>query len=139
MQEKRLEINQESRRQEKAGTQHRRGKFQTVNYKQNRVELSFTGCKECGGQGVWWLFKGTVMLGLTGRAVHSKPSSTIDWLCVTLVKSLTLCVCAKWLQSCPTLCDPMDCSLPGSSVHGDSPGKNTGVGSHALLQGIFPT
>ena len=31
-------------------------------------------------------------------------------------------------QSCLTLCDPMDCSLPGSSVHGDSPGKNTGVG-----------
>ena len=31
-------------------------------------------------------------------------------------------------QSCPTLCDPMDCSLPGSSVHGDSPGKNTAVG-----------
>ena len=27
-------------------------------------------------------------------------------------------VCAKALQSCPTLCDPMDCSLPGSSVHG---------------------
>ena len=37
------------------------------------------------------------------------------------------------------LCDPMDCSLLGSSVHGDSPGKNTGVGCHALLQGIFPT
>ena len=33
--------------------------------------------------------------------------------------------------------DPMDCSLPGSSVHGDSPGKNTGVDCHALLQGIF--
>ena len=33
----------------------------------------------------------------------------------------------------------MDLSLPGSSVHGDSPGKNTGVGCHALLQGIFPT
>ena len=33
----------------------------------------------------------------------------------------------------------MYCSLPGSSVHGDSPGKNTGVGCHALLQGIFPT
>ena len=28
---------------------------------------------------------------------------------------------------------------PGSSVHGHSPGKNTGVGCHALLQGIFPT
>ena len=41
-------------------------------------------------------------------------------------------------QSCPTLCDPMNCSPPGSSVHGDSPGKNTGVCCHALLQGIFP-
>ena len=42
-------------------------------------------------------------------------------------------------QLCPTLFDPMDCSLPGSSVHADSPGKNTGVGCHTLLQGIFPT
>ena len=40
-------------------------------------------------------------------------------------------------QSCPTLCDPMYYSPPGSSVHGDSPGKNTGVGCHNLLQG-FP-
>ena len=40
---------------------------------------------------------------------------------------------------CPTLCDPMDCSPPGSLVHGDSPGKNTGTGFHALLQGLFPT
>ena len=36
-----------------------------------------------------------------------------------------------------TLCDPMDCSPPGSSVHGISQGKNTGVGSHSLLLGIF--
>ena len=35
--------------------------------------------------------------------------------------------------------DPMDYSPPGSSVHGDSPGKNTGVSCHVLLQGIFPT
>ena len=42
-------------------------------------------------------------------------------------------------QSCPTLCHPMGCSPPGSFVHGDSPGKNTGVGCYALLQGIFPT
>ena len=33
----------------------------------------------------------------------------------------------------------MDCSPPGSSVHGDFPGKNTGVGCHTLLQGIFLT
>ena len=42
-------------------------------------------------------------------------------------------------QSCPTLCNPMDYSPPGSSVHGDSPGKNTGVGCHALLKGNFST
>ena len=33
----------------------------------------------------------------------------------------------------------MDCSLPGSSVHGDSPGKSTRVGCEVLLQGIFLT
>ena len=42
-------------------------------------------------------------------------------------------------QLCPTLCDSLDYSPPGSSVHGDSPGKNTGVGCHALLQWNFPT
>ena len=42
-------------------------------------------------------------------------------------------------HSCPTLCSPIDCSLPGSSVHGDSPGQNTGMSCHALLQGILPT
>ena len=42
-------------------------------------------------------------------------------------------------QLCPTLCDPMDCSPLGSSIHGNSLGKNTGVGCYFLLQGIFPT
>ena len=42
-------------------------------------------------------------------------------------------------QSCLTLCDSMDCSPPGSSVHVNSLGKNTGVGCCAFLQGIFPT
>ena len=45
---------------------------------------------------------------------------------------------AKWLQSCSTLCDPMDYSPPGSSDHGIIPGKNIGVGCHFLLQGILP-
>ena len=52
---------------------------------------------------------------------------------------IPICMCDKLLQSCPTLCNTMDYSLPGSSVHGDSPGKNTGVGCHALFQGIFLT
>ena len=42
-------------------------------------------------------------------------------------------------QLYPTLCDPMDCSPPDSSVHGDSPIKNIGVGHHAPLQGIIST
>ena len=41
---------------------------------------------------------------------------------------------AKSLQSCLTLCDPMDGSPPGSPNPWDSPGKNTGVGCHFLLQ-----
>ena len=46
---------------------------------------------------------------------------------------------AQSLQSCPTLCDPMNCSPSRLLCPWDSPGKNTGVGCHALLQGIFPT
>ena len=52
-----------------------------------------------------------------------------------LLKSMW--VYAKSLQLC--LRELMGCGLPGSSVHGDSPDKNTGMGCHALLQGIFPT
>ena len=33
-------------------------------------------------------------------------------------KNYNLCMCAKLLQSYPTLCDPVDCNPPGSSVHG---------------------
>ena len=42
-------------------------------------------------------------------------------------------------QSCLTRCNSMDLSPPGSSVHGFFPGKNTRVGCHCLLQGIFLT
>ena len=60
------------------------------------------------------------------------------------LQSCTLCSIVKdregeVTQSCPTLCNPVDCSPPGSSVQGDSPSKKTGVGCHFLLQGIFPT
>ena len=51
------------------------------------------------------------------------------------------CVCVLSHFSCdqwPTLCNPMGCSPPGSSILGDSPGKNTEVGYRALLQGISP-
>ena len=47
-----------------------------------------------------------------------------------------VCVCVHVCLVCLTLCDPMDCSLPGSSLHGIFP---TEVGCHFFLQGIFPT
>ena len=46
----------------------------------------------------------------------------------------------KSLQLCPTLCNPMVCSPPGSADHGIfQAGKDTEMGCHALLQGIFLT
>ena len=39
-------------------------------------------------------------------------------------------------QSCPALCDPVDCSPPRLLCPWHSPGKNTGMGKHSLLQGI---
>ena len=65
-----------------------------------------------------------------------------SWAMIALKCCVSLCFAckhAKSLQSCLTLCDPMDYSQPGSSVYGHSPDKNTGVGCHALLQGIFLT
>ena len=42
-------------------------------------------------------------------------------------------------QLCPTLCNTMDFNLPGSSVHGDSPGKSTGVGCQCPPPGDLPS
>ena len=51
---------------------------------------------------------------------------------------LSLCLTQVLVaQSCPTLCNPMDCSLPRLLCLWNSPGKNIGGGSHSLLQGIF--
>ena len=51
-----------------------------------------------------------------------------------LLRALAAAAAAKLLQLCPTLCDPIDGSLPGSSVHGIFPGKSTGLGCHCLLR-----
>ena len=61
------------------------------------------------------------------RNPHPQASfSLLHLLCVQLLSRVQL-----W--------DSIDSSLADSSVHGDSPGKNTGVGYHAFLRGIFPT
>ena len=50
------------------------------------------------------------------------------------IKKVAAAAAAKSLQSCPTLCDPIDGSPPDSPYPWVSPGKNTGVGCHFLLQ-----
>ena len=69
-----------------------------------------------------------------GAIAFSGPNSTRYKLWKAYLKVNVLVA-----QLCPTLCDPMDCSLPGCSCPWDFPGKNTGVGCHSLLQGTFPT
>ena len=68
--------------------------------------------------------------GMTSRAI-GLPGIMFATLGVSPAGCLGL---SEVAQSCLTLCDPMDCSLPGSFS-----GKSTGVGCHFLLQGIFPT
>ena len=78
----------------------------------------------------WWLKGSLVCCSPWGF----KERYMTEWLNWTEMDYAVLhCFSRVWL------CDPIDCSLPGSSVHGDSPGKNSGVGHYALLQGIFPT
>ena len=82
-------------------------------------------------------------LVLKGKALITALVFTKDELeneTPVLIKYAPECryVLRLFAQSCLALSDPMGCSLPDSSIHGDSLGKNTGVGYHALLQGIFP-
>ena len=56
---------------------------------------------------------------------------------VATIESFLPYVCAKLPQLCPILCDPMDCSPPGSSVHGILQARI--LKWVALLQGIFLT
>ena len=69
-----------------------------------------------------------------GRAPRCRSEPLIT-VAPALACSPSMALHAKLLQSCPTLCDPRECSPPGSSVHGIL----QAVGCHALSQGIFPT
>ena len=74
------------------------------------------------------------------RCFVSKNSSGVPFTQFSpVVISYKTVVHAKSLQSSPTLCNPKNCSPPGSSVHEDSPGQNTRVGCRFVLQVIFPT
>ena len=72
-----------------------------------------------------------VYLWLIHVDVWQKPSQYFKVIILQLkIKCTPSCF------SCVRLYDFMDCSLPGSSVRGDSPGKNAGVGCRFLLQGL---
>ena len=87
-----------------------------------------------GSRGSGWTGE-PASLSLFTLSNKCKPDTHPFRKCI-LLKGCVACLVS---QSCLTLCDPVDCSPPGSSVHRDCPGKNTEVGCHAFLQGIFPT
>ena len=62
------------------------------------------------------------------------PGKNIGVGCHFLLHCMKVKSESEVAQSCPTPIDPMDCSLPGPSVHGDFPRKSTGVGCHCLLR-----
>ena len=75
--------------------------------------------------------------------LHLPPKNSQVWSVIVISRcsmTLRIFVLEKVkvlvVKSCLTLCDPMDGSPPGSSVHGIFPGKNTGVHCHSLLQGL---
>ena len=84
--------------------------------------------------GAWW----AAVSGAAQSRTRLKQLSSSSSSSSSGVRTRKVCACLV-AQSCLTLCDPMDCSPPGFSVQVDSPGKNTGVDCHALLQGIFPS
>ena len=60
--------------------------------------------------------------------------------CMSILRIIFhVCMHAKSLQSCLTLSDPKNSSLPGCSVHGILQARMLEWGCHALLQGMFFT
>ena len=82
-------------------------------------------------------------IGIVSSKKKKKKRQTEDGFFAAQVKktkkTLGCLVCVLFSQSCLTLYDPMDCSPTRLLCSWNSPGKNTGVGSHSLLQGIFLT
>ena len=79
---------------------------------------------------------GYLSLAPPGKPSHSLRSLKLKYsseLYVDMACSLSCCYYSV-TKSCPTLCDPMDCSPPGLCPW-DFPGKNTGVGCHSSCRG----
>ena len=84
-----------------------------------------------------WTFFGIAIL----QNYNKSWSFPVLWPLLSFPNFLTywVCVCVLVALLCLILCDSMDCSLPGSSVHGIVQASYTGVYKYSLLQRIFPT
>ena len=85
-----------------------------------------------------WQFQDGRSKGM-GTEWDQEVVGKVDAYNLMVPRSLCSACCCLIVQSCLTLCNPMGCDLPSSSCPWDFPGKNTGVGCHFLLQGIFLT
>ena len=97
-----------------------------------KLRLLFT--KWFSSSKCWWIF-----CAIFFQYVLKSHLCFYSWLSILGTSLMLWWFGGLVAKSCLTLCDPMDCSPPGSSVHGIFPGKNTGVDCHFLLQEIFPT
>ena len=92
-----------------------------------------------------WCFQTAVLEKMLESPLENKEIKPVNlkvnqpWIFIQRTEAGWSSAVGLVTQSWLSLCNPMDNSLPGSSIHEDSPGKNTGVGCHALLQGIFST
>ena len=84
-------------------------------------------------------FLPSFLLRCLPRLPPVSPQVSVSVYSIVWVSIHPLCVRAKWLPSCPTLCDSVDSSPTRLLCPWDSPGKKSGVGCHFLLQGIFLT
>jgi len=83
---------------------------------QSREELNFC-CLSHSVCGISWWPLDRLISYVTANIFRFLSLS----VCLSLSHYIYMCVCVKWsevAQSCPTLCDPVDCSPPGSSTHG---------------------
>ena len=74
------------------------------------------------------------MKGTYGQQGERQGEGQVECLGLTCTHHYAAAAAAKSLQSCPTLCYPIDGSPPGSPVPGILQAQNTGVGCHFLLQ-----
>ena len=92
------------------------------------------------------VFSNEAVLHIGSQSIGASASASVlpvniqDWFPLRWTGLISLqwtsAAAAKSLQSCPTLCDPIDSSPPRLLCPWDSPGKNTGVGCHFLLQSV---